>query len=603
MDVCIAHTLPEHQRTVRFGAVLLVALCLLQQQHLVAQLDDVADDSYATPQFDAIERFREDPLCLPCITPTELTIIPGFGRTTVSRILKAVEAGVPTLEAIADTACLSIDQRVLLLLCTSLNCSCAPRLQNVRTRIRGSVADGSMPDVTARIDVATDLGRTGAVFRRNAAGDVSGGWLLLDTPLASIALGDVSVGSGLGLVQGGGGGFGRTILGRLSAADVTPRLRPWTSTYRDGSQRGIGIILHPTLNSSSAHVLGSWSRTDVGTRTEHQANASLMATIDAVTAGLTMQHLAYNGRTESTSMQTVPQSNRTLLSAVADFSGPVRQLTAECAIDDSMRTAFTIVGSTVFHGTHLLAGVRWAHPSIRNPYASPVSSLSSLGNEAGICLGLRLRGTQHLYVEGMVDVHSILSRSYGRPLPSYGMDVVLDGLFRFNRTMELSWRLRYEADDEGWKPPESAAILLQQRHRATTRAHMVAQVAPTLRLAGRLDIRNVWYQYQAENELGVVAYTDVMWTPHHSIRFSARVTAFQAPSIESAAYTMETPLVGLPRTVAGTGNGTRLMATCRYTPSSWCAVSVAYTEQQRRYEPTIRWGALQVELFYVNNAR
>jgi hypothetical protein len=314
-----------------------------------------------------------------------------------------------------------------------------------------------------------------------------------------------------------------------------------------------------------------------------------------------VQRLEYDATSVSTSSRVVPTRTRNLASATAQWEWGTWKTGAEFAIDDTLRTAWLVTFSHNYQRAQLLGAARWSHVDIRNPYAAPTSSLSALGNEAGVSMGYRYREPGAWSIETTLDLHTILSRSYGRPLPSNGLDLLLDGDVLLGGGSGLVWRARYEVDEQGWRPDGSAATLSQRRHRATVRGQLTTRIARSVQVAARVDVRSVWYSLDTTREFGLLAWMDVRWTPWAAWQFYARATSFQAPSIESAAYSLETPVVGLPRTVAGSGRGTRFMAGCRFSPTTWFGVSAAYTEQLKGAQPAVRSVVVQLDVAYVNN--
>lgn len=588
-------------RLVRY--LVAIELLVIGQPEGYAQIEDLAGETWAAPAYDAVERFREAPLCLPCVSATDLTVIPGIGRTASSRITRAVRGGVTNHADLADSACLTLDQQTLLFLCTTFDCSCNSFVNAVRSSTRVVASSSTSLDVLTRLDIATDVGRVGGLFRNNATGGDYSSWLVADAGPLTIGLGNVAIGGGLGVVHGSGSTFGSTPLARVASADGNPRLRPWTSAIRDGSLFGAGLVARIPVDEHMAHVMVFRSEQIVGNRHERSTHSSCTVSSEDWLGGINIQHILYDEPSLSTSMRTIREPSRLLMSAVLQRSFQDWNAAVEFATDNSARVCFVGLASVYLPKLQIHACARWAHPDIRNPYAAPTSSMSALGNEAGIALGVRFREVKSWKLDVTCDVHSILSRSFGRPLPSYGVDLLCDTELRLHKGLVISSRLRYEADDEGWRPQGEARWLQHTRYRCTFRSQLEAFPLRHLRLIARIDTRTVWFSLRPDHEFGILAYADVQYTPYSRLRFSIRTCAYRSPSLLSTAYAVENPLPGYLRTVTGIGEATRLLITARYNVFPWLTLSSAAWEVRPERNKSQLAAGVQIEIFYLNSAR
>lgn len=568
---------------------------LLAAMAVRAQVDDLVDDPWNVPQWDALQVYRDAPLCLHCAKPTELTVLPGIGRATAARIRRAVDAGVADHDALADTACLSVDQRIVLMSTTTFTCSCGTWFQSARTRLRSVTSPAAAPDLQSRVDITTHSGRFGGLVRSGPQGEVVGGWASLNAGPAVIHVGDLALRSGLGLVHGGGGGFGRGPLSRIRAAGSGIRMRPWTSTWQEFGQRGVGVHLHDTVAGAPYQTASYWSARTVADRSETTLALAAEAEIGTGTSvGFHLQHLEYDAAEDSRSMTVVPQQRRTLASLSAEHVAEDWRWNTEVAIDDSARIAAGVVAEAEFGAGRVVSAVRWTHPDLRNPYAAPISSASSLGNEAGVLVGMQWRRNGWA-VEGSLDLHQRLSRSYGSPLPSRGFDLLIDGERRLSRMASVAFRGRYESDADGWRREGGSRTLMVRRDRSTLRGELQFSPRRDLRVRLRGDVRHVAWDRLATTEIGSLLYIDVRWTPTEAVTLMGRHTRFSSPGIDAAPYTLESPLTGLLRTVAGSGSGSRQFLSVRYTPLPWITCSGAVIHEQRN-GVTLTSGALQIDV-------
>lgn len=520
--------------------VVIVLLCAAQVM-ANAQIEDLADQPWAVPQWDALERYREDPLCLPCLSASELTVLPGFNRTTAGRVLRAAAAGLPTLERIADSACLSIDQAVILYSCTTLDCSCEPFIESARLLQRLNVEPGSPPDMTSRLDVSGPHGRIGGVMRTNAEGTARHGWAQYTSELLQVNIGNAAIAAGAGLVHGSAGGFGRSPMARAIDVRSELRLRPWTSTWTDGALKGVaGRVTIPVAQTEISAI---------GASSEGTIHGAVQISRERWTIG---SALSMN-------------SNQRLSSIYAHVGLGTWELSGEAALDEFRRlSSATIVRHGLARGQVVL-GARWSHPDV--------------DNTSVLFAGISWRQLRGWHLEASLDLHSIMSRSYGRPLPSRGMDLCVDVQRSFADGITIDARVRYEIDDEGWRPTGASRMQMFTRHRTTTRIVFVRRASRDVQFRLRADVRHMWSDEDRPQEWGYVCSADVVWTPLRQLRLTASLFTANAPSIESAAYSVIVPVPGAMTTIVGVGTGSWFVVGGRWTVVSWSTISLSVVER------------------------
>lgn len=541
---------------------LLLTICVmivtLPCGRMAAQFDDAAESAWAVPLIDAIDVFKNSPLCLRCVKPSQLTILPGIGARTASRIVSMVR-GNPTasIEVLSDTLCLSIDQKIILSSCATLNCNCTSFLSSAQARTRVSNASSS-PNSTSygRVDVRTSAGRIGVITQQFADAEVLGGWLTSSIGKLSLAAGDFSARAGTGLVIGSAGGFGRSPLSVAMGAEADHTLRPWTSTWQDGMHRGIALKYSDTISGKPLSIMSIYSNINVAGRAESNISASAAVVFGNVTVGINVQRLKYSASVERSSMRIVNEAQRSLGSVCIATVFGVATGVIEVGTDDSLRPLATaVVRLPIPRGT-LIWAARYMHPDVRNPYGTAISSLSGIGNEWGILSGVQWSERGGWRAEASVDVHGILSASYGRPLSSYGMNLTLDAERNLTKHAVFSCRVRYESDDEGYRLPNSSFTKMITMDRLTIRGEIASQLSPRLRVRGRIDLRRAWFTMYRASETGALAFADA----HISegiLTIKSRVTIFSAQSATVAPYTIEQQTDGYMRTVMGSGQGSR----------------------------------------------
>lgn len=577
------------------GLTLAILVGLVGAVDTIAQLDDLADASWAAPQIEIVQQLAGEPLCLQCVKPSQLTAIPGFNRSTAARIVRAAVLYPHSLEDVASYACLSTDQRILLLMCVTVDCSCDTSNVDVRMRLRTKSTNVSAPDIYGRTDVSTPYGGFGVVARRVDNDTLLGGWLTIESDYFALNIGDVAVSSGMGLVNGTGSTFGRSMGAQLSAIEIMPRLRPWTSSYQDGLQRGVSFTTH-NIAGTPYSCLASWSKRNVNNRKETAIASAVTAQYQSHTIVANIQSLWYDTTSTSTSMRVMPFTHRAMFSVSTKHELDDYTITSELVLDDSINFGCVFVVEKALDQGKMLAAYRWSSPQLRNPYAAPIGSTSSLGNETGICFALQWRPTKHISLDASLDLCATLSRAYGSPLPKQGLDLTVDAESRMWRTTTIRARLRYESGSNGWRADSSAWTRMFHRERLTVRADVTIKVSKQLRLRWRMDNRLAWYAANQPDAYGCLSFLDVEWKPTEMWRISLRATMFSSSSFDVAPYAFEVLMSGLSQTIVGTGSGSRLSMGMRFSPAAWCTAGIVLWQSVKLLESSQQGVGVQADI-------
>ncbi|NQW30920.1 MAG: hypothetical protein HQ472_10460 [Ignavibacteria bacterium] len=536
----------------------------MQFQTCRAQFDDAAESAWATPLIDAIDVFRNDPICLPCLKPSQLTVLPGIGARTASRISRLVR-GSPSLsiDEISDSLCLSIDQQIILLSCATMNCNCTNFFSGAQARTRISNTSTS-PNSTSygRIDVRTEAGRMGMITQRVATSNALGGWLVSGLGNLNVAVGDFAARAGAGLVIGSAGGFGRSPLSVALSVDGEHAFRPWTSTWQEGMHRGILLRYADSLFEKPLSIMSFYSSVTLNGRHETNVSASANLAVGSgnsggVLLGVNIQSLVYSSAVDRNSMRIVNEARRVLASvSCSTMIGPISAI-FEAGADDSLRPLGTaVLRLPTSNGAAILAA-RYMHADVRNPYGTAVSSLSAIGNEWGITAGMQWSERGGWRTESSVDVHGIVSASYGRPLMSYGINATFDAERKLNKHALFSCRFRYESDDDGYHLPQSSFTKMITMERVTMRCELTTPINPQTKMRARIDVRRAWFDNYRASETGALAFAELAFA-HGIFSFKSRVTVYSAQSPDVAPYSIEQQTDGYMRTVMGSGQGSRM---------------------------------------------
>jgi hypothetical protein len=333
-----------------------------------------------------------------------------------------------------------------------------------------------------------------------------------------------------------------TALPLARASDVRQelQLRPWTSTWTDGALKGVAGRVTIPITSTEISMIGALS--------EGNIHAALQTSHERWTIGATMQQ----------------QPQRTTTSAYAHAGVGPWDVSWESSFNHQHHLSSTAIARHGLVRGQVVLGGRWSHPDV--------------DNAAGLFAGLFWRQLRGWHVEASLDLHTIISRSYGRPLPSRGLDLSVDVQRTFSGGITLDARLKYEIDDEGWRPPEKSNTVMFTRHRTTTRVMFGHRASRDVQFRLRADVRHMWSDEERPSEWGYVCSADVVWTPLRQIRLTASLITAQAPSIESAAYSVVVPVPGAMSTIVGVGRKSWLIVGGRWTIVPWSTLSLSVVE-------------------------
>jgi hypothetical protein len=110
------------------------------------------------------------------------------------------------------------------------------------------------------------------------------------------------------------------------------------------------------------------------------------------------------------------------------------------------------------------------------------------------------------------------------------------------------------------------------RERATLRTEAFWSIgttalnAPTLRIRARLEGVTVGFQGIKTQEFGGLAFAEITWKPLPALSFSARATAYNTASFETAIWQFEPHVAGVLANTGLYGKGARYLALLRWEP-------------------------------------
>ena len=602
------------------GALLLtVLLALCHGGRLWAQdaLFDAVDDEAAHPQLDAIERYREEPLCLRAATPRDVAMIPGMSMRLAAQVLRTAAAR-PTwgVDAIADSLCLGLAQRLVLLLCTTTRCDTA------RWSVLAAARAGSRLDATLRL--AAHYGpsyvhgiATRAPDDQTTVGHVSA---TLGTTIGatSVVLGDMALRVGSGLLMAG------ATLGRARSAgthvdDDAMAIRPWTSSMRYGFLRGGAVYRVDTIGRTSVQsLLAASYRPLIGRMHANAEVASIQEQqslfTQQVAADRTVLHEAVAGGSVSIGRESwhvgasawllrydkpLATASSRDISGTGGISWSVFGSSALGSNTWAWEIARDVYGNTGLVGqlAHRSAAVRygistrWLGAAFRSPYGTAPTDASAPSNEAGITLSATWLARPDVRIDANLDLRRTFDRTYVVPRPVRATTIDLMVHRRLPNRVSVHGRCYIDDDDDAIRLLGVARLRTARRMRIRVRAGIDAVLAKPLTVSCRLDASYAsWTQHRTSmHGSAMMVRSRLALLPW--LHLTMQALTYVVPGIDAALYTAEVPMPGVMRSVTLVGSGSRIMAGVHarvsHTISVWAALSE--TARERRADIMVRW--------------
>ncbi len=537
---------------------------------------------------DALETYRLQPICLRTASVAELTAVPGFSQRVAAAVLRIIgQQPNVTLNHVADTLCLSLPQRLMLLGCTTLQCSpghttaatatvrVGMMLQQPRGVREGMWQGGASQDVE-RVDVRHGQQRL-VVVRSAARGErAADAWLggAADVRLgaARAIVGNVAPSYGCGLAMGAMANTMGPWTSALDQRGATAILRPSTSSVRDGYLQGLGI---DATVSSAVRLLGV-----VACNTHTVWGGIGEWTHGDVTLGGAMWHWSHEEPISTASSRSLGGRGGLAASVYgqATLGGILRW---ELSRSPTADVATALQWWQRAGVTRWMAAVRWIGADYRAPLGAALTDASAVANEAGITVGCAARfgGWR---VDAVADVRRSLTRTYFVPGIVRGATADVQALWPLRGGHQVGMRLFYEGETDGVRGSDSTRTVTAHRQRLRVRASAALHVSTPLTLTARLDGAGAWWEAVRGRHMGSaiaigMRYVGSWW------RASAQWTSFASDGADATVYIGEVAVPGTIRSVALSGRGQRLMCQLHASVAGGMDVAVAYT-QHRRYD-------------------
>lgn len=549
-----------------------VALCAaLASLACACNAQDDLDGPWLAPTLDALERFREDPLCLRCATTTSLTQLPGISRRTASRIVAVCRT--PTLssiEHVADSICASPEQFLMLKACATLTCTCFTLVRSLHARARAR--GGDAPLTSMRFDARHAYGSAGASLQRTSSATHVSGWLMATYGDVEVNIGDIALLSGTGLLLGTGRTMPRRGVDALPSATPVIAARPWPSTAFESAPRGMTALWRSTslpLSIGAATWVDRTSlETDLHTSLHLQTR---IASVDVLASGIRVAH-----------------TRRFVESASVTLSYD----------RDNVLVCTELRGSTLMvDGAHVIAGYNGDRTDIvaaawtYSPDSEPSRGSSALGttlprNDRGLHIAMHQRFTWHLSLAASLTMSERISRTYLDPLPPNTTDLRCDLEFRPVRTTLLRVRLAHRRTMESTSTPDGRAMSVCVYPQI--RVDCECQITRRIMLRGRLDLRGARRNtdaYEVGSLLSVMCRAQLTRT----LTLSTQVVQWNAASYDVASRVSTLNVPGTFDVLVCTDVGSAVHMQARWELPFNFALVAHMRHEQRASQTTTQW--------------
>lgn len=504
------------------------------------------------PVWDALDRYRETPICLLNGDIDELTQLPGIGRMTASRIVSMIEQGLRDIHCIVDTLCLSTDQRIMLLACTGFDCDPTPLVSTAMIRSRWQeTADDGLPRIANRIRLSSRYADVGGVITDAPEGPSGTAWISTRIGPFEILGGDMGLFTGRGLVFGSASPSRTTIRTQTFTTYDDVVIRPWTSAIAEGANRGLAVRtrivpmvwISSVFSADRYGCIAQWMD-------DTWSIGSAIDLLDGTTAISLFTRMTLNG-------------SMTISSELARSYDGTTGFAVRC---DALfaRSRF------VLSGHHLP------------------------GTSTGLLAGATTRIALKTSIMSALRLTFVPIRRHGMPLPTRSLHLLTEFTAPLGTTSVLDIRARMELEDDGILVDTTSRRLTDRHERILLRAQVTGTITKDIRYRCRIEgLRSSWQRHGMVAS-GATGMVDIRYSPTPWLSLSATTWIYDSPSLDAAPYAFEVPAKGFMRTIPLLGRGTRMLVTIALHPAAWADVWCAYGVTTERASPVD--GRLTIQL-------
>ncbi|MFN8366588.1 MAG: hypothetical protein U0Y96_05040 [Candidatus Kapaibacterium sp.] len=613
---------------IRFAIVSLVLICFANTYNLYAQqevLENISQESNSSPQVDALDYYKENPLVIHTTTASKLAQLPTITLTTARKIIKLAKQ-YPQIDIsdIADSLDLPTEQRTILEQCTVMDESIRKNNRLVVWRVRNqqnlnqqagftnNAFVGSPLDVYQRLTISHSFLQANVITNKDPGEQtltdfVSGYAQASLGENTTLILGDYYIESGAGTIlwKNFGAKKGPDVVSPPS--QFGSGIHPYRSTIDYRFFRG-GTIQHvQSIGSTTDITARAWysqlprtATIDVPSNTitsldidgqyrtsseiakrgsikETSFGGSVECRIGELTVGTTALFLQYDKEIVSSSTGAFSGKDGMLNAVYAKYSTTGMTLITELGKDAKNNLGYKLGGE--FNNKTVNASVffRSYSAEFRSPFGYNFGEYSAPNNETGLYIGALWRAARGVRIQSYVDVYASSVPRFGMPVPTRGFDMFNEVQWQINRTSTVSARLRYE-DKTDASSFEGLGAQSFQASKATLRLEASKAVSDVISARCRFEISELRYEGYKPKELGVAGYGELTYMLNERTKLGARYALFSTESFASAIYLYELVAPGYFASVPVYEQGMRSYIYLKTTPldfiSIWCRYAV-----------------------------
>lgn len=574
-----------------------------QEEGLGELFESAGEGNYNESEIELIEHFRLFPVNLADASASELSELPGISRFNAKKIIDFIDKyGKPVISAMCDTLALSPEQEIILDNCTVYEpIKKDPQRITYRNRYKADSYEkrgfregqylGSGLDMFQRVTGEYRGFGLGLVADKDAGEkgltDHLGGYLGYSDKSLNFIAGDyyIEFGSGSLFWKNFGARKGADVINPVS--DLGRGVRPYRSTIDYSFLRGAAasvrielsdnLALTPTAFYSQLPRSGSiddsgaissvyttgYYRTENEIAKKNAVNEQLAGIMISSEAGsfdfgLIGANLQYDKEIFSNSSRVINSDNTNMAGVYISYSTENLFAQAEFDYISSGYGAFTISGVRKFGSSALAFQYRNFSHGYRAPFGGSFGEFSNPANEEGFYTAIYHKLNSQIKLSMFADFYHSLQRTYTIPTRVAGVDLFAEINYKFDKAVNFSLRLRSERKRDAFDSGNNTGKVLAYSSRSSVRFDINYKTR-RFRLRNRVEALSFEPDDFAPAESGILAYSEVKYTPSGQFGIYARASYYSTDSYNSAIWQFEYAMPGLITTPALYGKGSRYL--------------------------------------------
>ena len=271
--------------------------------------------------------------------------------------------------------------------------------------------------------------------------------------------------------------------------------------------------------------------------------------------------------------------NELIINAGSDIKLSMKNvvLFGEIAIDNAKRIALI---SGLIAELHPLVQYSFVfrdfHPSYLALRSDAFGEKTATRNESGFYTGIEMYPLKKIRLDIFSDHYSSVFPGASFSGPESGNEYFINCTFTPSRDMDLSFRLRYEKDQDKSDGTETGIDIMEIREKLSTRFELKCNVSPEMKLKSRTEIS----YFSKENTSWLKGYycgNDISYEIlHPALKIWFRYAVFDIPGWENRIYAYENDVLYNFSVPAYNSRGTRTIVLFRFIPSPKFDISLRF---------------------------